>query len=389
MGTKLHLQLEDIYSDPYGFTYSEVAETIGEEQADKLYHNLYSGPNGKKQSTIRIKEVFRGPDTQKYAFELSDGYCIETVSIKRKTGTTVCVSTMIGCPVGCIFCASGKNGFIRNLTPSEIVQQVVLVSGKVNRIVFMGMGEPLFNYDNVIKAIHILRDRKGLNFPTDGITISTSGPLPQMKKIREEHLKIQLTLSLHATNQRTRNYIMPHMKGYDIEEVVQSTLSYSERHNRTVTIAYLLIPGLNDRLSDVKQLGRWFRGKNVLINLLQYNETDCKVVRRPNKQELVAFRDKLNDVGLTVKIRESRGGSIKAACGQLVSKLNRRTDSSNVSKKTSGSTKKIVHAVQEIIPAEIKPAKCVNEERTNTIKASIAFDITRDLYERGMISAFN
>ena len=95
MGTKLHLQLEDIYSDPYGFTYSEVAETIGEEQADKLYHNLYSGPNGKKQSTIRIKEVFRGPDTQKYAFELSDGYCIETVSIKRKTGTTVCVSTMI------------------------------------------------------------------------------------------------------------------------------------------------------------------------------------------------------------------------------------------------------------------------------------------------------
>lgn len=149
------------------------------------------------------------------------------------------------------FCASGKNGFIRNLTPSEIVQQVVLVSGKVNRIVFMGMGEPLFNYDNVIKAIHILRDRKGLNFPTDGITISTSGPLPQMKKIREEHLKIQLTLSLHATNQRTRNYIMPHMKGYDIEEVVQSTLSYSERHNRTVTIAYLLIPGLNDRLSDV------------------------------------------------------------------------------------------------------------------------------------------
>ena len=340
MGTKLHLQLEDIYSDPYGFTYSEVAETIGEEQADKLYHNLYSGPNGKKQSTIRIKEVFRGPDTQKYAFELSDGYCIETVSIKRKTGTTVCVSTMIGCPVGCIFCASGKNGFIRNLTPSEIVQQVVLVSGKVNRIVFMGMGEPLFNYDNVIKAIHILRDRKGLNFPTDGITISTSGTLPQMKKISEEHLKIQLTLSLHATNQRTRNYIMPHMKGYDIEEVVQSTLSYSERHNRTVTIAYLLIPGLNDRLSDVKQLGRWFRGKNVLINLLQYNETDCKVVRRPNKQELVAFRDKLNDVGLTVKIRESRGGSIKAACGQLVSKLNRRTDSSNVSKKTSGSTKK-------------------------------------------------
>ena len=112
--------------------------------------------------------------------------------------------------------------------------------------------------------------------------------------------------------------------GKSINEVVQSVLSYSERHNRSVTIAYLLIPGVNDRANDVKQLGRWFRDKNVLINLLQYNETDCKAVRRPNKQELVAFRDKLNKVGLTVKIRESRGGNIKAACGQLVSRLNNR-----------------------------------------------------------------
>ena len=147
-----------------------------------------------------------------------------------------------------------------------------------------------------------------------------------MKKLREEHIKIQLTLSLHATNQHTRDYIMPHMKGYDIEEVVQSVLSYSERHNRCVTIAYLLIPGINDRVNDVQQLGKWFRDKNVLINLLQYNETDCKVVRRPNKQELIAFRDKLSKVGLNVKIRESRGRNIKAACGQLVSRLNVRND---------------------------------------------------------------
>ena len=306
------VQATDIYKDPYGYTYSEMVGVLGEVEADKFYRELYSGSqSSNKYKTITIKEIFRGPDTQKYAFELSDGYCIETVSIKRKTGTTVCVSTMIGCPVGCIFCASGENGFVRNLTPSEIVQQVILINGRVNRIVFMGMGEPLFNYDNVIKSIHILRDRKGLDFPTDGITISTTGPLPQMKKLREEHLKIQLTLSLHATNQHVRDYI-------------QSVLSYSERHNRSVTIAYLLIPGVNDRANDVKQLGRWFRDKNVLINLLQYNETDCKAVRRPNKQELVAFRDKLNKVGLTVKIRESRGGNIKAACGQLVSRLNNR-----------------------------------------------------------------
>lgn len=236
------VQATDIYKDPYGYTYSEMVGVLGEVEADKFYRELYSGSqSSNKYKTITIKEIFRGPDTQKYAFELSDGYCIETVSIKRKTGTTVCVSTMIGCPVGCIFCASGENGFVRNLTPSEIVQQVILINGRVNRIVFMGMGEPLFNYDNVIKSIHILRDRKGLDFPTDGITISTTGPLPQMKKLREEHLKIQLTLSLHATNQHVRDYIMPHMKGYDINEVVQSVLSYSERHNRSVTIAVLIL----------------------------------------------------------------------------------------------------------------------------------------------------
>ena len=334
MVKKVSVHATDVYKDPYGYTYSEMVSILGEIEANKFYRELYSSSqNSNKYKTITIKEIFRGPDTQKYAFELSDGYCIETVSIKRKTGTTVCVSTMIGCPVGCIFCASGGNGFVRNLTPSEIVQQVILIKGRVNRIVFMGMGEPLFNYDNVIKSIHILRDRKGLNFPTDGITISTTGPLPQMKKLREEHLKIQLTLSLHATNQHVRDYIMPHMKGYDIDGVVQSVLSYSERHNRSVTIAYLLIPGVNDRANDIKQLGRWFRGKNVLINLLQYNETNCKAVRRPNKQELVAFRDKLNKAGLTVKIRESRGSNIKAACGQLVSKLNNRNNISASPKK--------------------------------------------------------
>ena len=169
------VQATDIYKDPYGYTYSEMVGVLGEVEADKFYRELYSGSqSSNKYKTITIKEIFRGPDTQKYAFELSDGYCIETVSIKRKTGTTVCVSTMIGCPVGCIFCASGENGFVRNLTPSEIVQQVILINGRVNRIVFMGMGEPLFNYDNVIKSIHILRDRKGLDFPTDGITISTT-----------------------------------------------------------------------------------------------------------------------------------------------------------------------------------------------------------------------
>lgn len=324
MDANQNLTAEMIKIDPYNYTLSEMVDVIGETEAKKLFKSIYKGTSKLSYQTIKVKDVFNGGDTRKYAFRLCDHYCIETVCIQRKTGTTVCVSTMVGCPVGCVFCESGKNGFIRNLTPSEIVQQIVLLREKVNRIVFMGMGEPLFNYDNLVKAIHILRDRDGLNFPTDGITISTVGPLQQLKKIREEHLKIQLTLSLHATDQRTRDIVMPHMKGHDIRKVVETVLSYSERHNRKVTIAYLLIPGLNDRSSDVRQLGKWFRGKNVLINLLQYNETSNSRIKRPNKQQLVAFKTRLEDAGLEVKLRESRGNRIKAACGQLVSEYNRQ-----------------------------------------------------------------
>ena len=315
---------EEILNDPYGFTLKEMTDVLGEQEAQNLFNLLYKKKPNPKYQTVKIKEIQQGGDTSKYAFELTDGYRIETVCIKRKTGTTVCVSTMVGCPVGCIFCESGSNGFIRNLTPSEIVQQVVLLKEKVNRIVYMGMGEPLFNYNSLIKSIHILRDRNGYNFPTDGITVSTVGPLKQLKKLREEHLKIQLSLSLHATNQTTRDKVIPHMSGNKIEDVVEAVLSYSERHNRKITIAYLLLPGVNDRPSDVRQLSRWFRGKNVLINLLQYNNTKCFDMKSPNKQQLVAFKNLLEREGLEVKLRESRGGKIKAACGQLVSEHNKK-----------------------------------------------------------------
>ena len=248
---------------------------------------------------------------------------IETVFIKRRDGGTVCVSTQVGCSVGCIFCESGRNGFVRNLTPSEIVQQVVLIRQKVNRIVFMGMGEPLFNYDNLIAAIHILRDRNGLNFPTDGITVSTVGPVNQLKKLREEHLKIQLTISLHAATQAARNCIIPHMHMYAIEDVVKQALSYSQRHNRKVVFAYLLLPGINDRSSDIRQLAKWFKGKNVMINVLQYNPTSNSKIRAPQKQEMVAFKHQLEQTGLEVTMRVSHGREIKAACGQLANTYNK------------------------------------------------------------------
>ena len=328
--------VDKIKENPYDYTFEELVDCMPEEVAKRFFYSLYKG-NRKSNATMKIKDIYNGADTRKYAFELKDGYCIETVCIKRKTGFTVCVSTKVGCPVGCIFCASGSNGFIRNLTAAEIVQQVVLVNEKINRIVFMGMGEPLLNYDALIKAIHILRDRRGLNFPTDGITISTVGPLVQLKKLREEHIKIQLTLSLHATNQKTRDKLLPHMKGNSIHKIVEAVLSYSERHNRKITIAYLLIPGLNDSSADVRQLGRWFREKNVMINLLQYNETENSHLKRPTKQQLVAFKGRLEMAGLDVKLRESRGNNIKAACGQLTSKYNRQQKMKKTFKAMRGS----------------------------------------------------
>lgn len=170
-----------ICSDPYGCTFEEIVELLGEKSGRAFFRTLYKEKPKIQNQTIKVNSIENGGDTKKYAFELNDGYCIETVSITRKTGTTVCVSTMVGCPIGCTFCESGSNGFIRNLSASEIVQQVILMKDKINRIVFMGMGEPLLNYDTLIKAIHILRDRNGLDFPTDGITISTVGPLKELK----------------------------------------------------------------------------------------------------------------------------------------------------------------------------------------------------------------
>ena len=315
---------EEVKRDPYNYTYQQAAEALGEEAARPWFASLYRSAPDPKNQTIKVKTTYKSRDTEKYVYELSDGRCIETVFIKRRDGGTACVSTQVGCPVGCIFCESGRHGFFRNLTPSEIVQQVVLIRRKVNRIVFMGMGEPLFNYDNLIQAIHILRDRNGLNFPTDGITVSTVGPVEQLKRLREEHLKIQLTISLHAASQAERNRVMPHMSKYDIHQIVEAALSYSQRHNRTVVFAYLLLPGINDKHVDFRQLAKWFAGKNVMINVLEYNETSSCSIRKPSRQAMELFKHRLENAGLTVKMRVSHGRDIKAACGQLAGKYNRK-----------------------------------------------------------------
>ncbi len=270
---------------------------------------------------LKLLKVCKDLNTKKYLFELNDGNVIETVCIKRRTGVTVCVSTQVGCAVQCIFCASGKHGLIRNLTATEIVQQILSVKERFNRIVFMGIGEPLHNYSSLLESIHILRDRNGLNFPTDGITISTVGPLSGLRKLREEHLKIQLVLSLHATRQSVRNQLIPGMKHNSIEATIKAFLSYGKRHNRKITIAYLLLPGVNDNISDKRQLAKWFKGKNVRLNILPLNKT-IGSFRYATRNQLQLFKRDLEAFGLEVTIRETQGRNIQAACGQLAAKNN-------------------------------------------------------------------
>jgi 23S rRNA (adenine2503-C2)-methyltransferase len=196
----------------------------------------------------------RGGRSEKILFGLADGYAIETVLIRRHDGYTACVSSQVGCAFACRFCASGQAGLKRNLTPGEIVEQVVRLGPKVNRIVFMGIGEPLNNYANVLAAIRILRDREGMAFPTSGITISTIGIPKGLKALREEHVRINLTISLHATTQETRTRLIPGAAKHDIREVVTRALSWAERHNRIVTFVYLVLPGINDTRADLDRL---------------------------------------------------------------------------------------------------------------------------------------
>ena len=310
----------DLVLNPTNCLYSEFENQFGKQSADSIFSSLY---NQTKQSTYRQiipVNIVHDSSTTKYVFKLHDNRQIETVCIKRKTGITVCLSTQVGCSIGCLFCESGKNGFYRNLTASEIVQQFLFVEESINRIVFMGIGEPLNNYDEVIRAIHILRDRRGIDFPTDGISISTVGPMPTLARLKQESLKIQLVISLHATDQETRNHLIPGMKRYSINEIISEAFAYQRKHNRKLSIAYLLLPGINDSDGNVGKLIQWFSNKNVVINLMKYNGTNSQRFITATEKCIKLFKSKLTNGGLEVTVRESTGKGLNAACGQLITK---------------------------------------------------------------------
>ena len=259
--------------------------------------------------------------TTKFLFKLSDGAAVETVLMKYNFGNSVCVSSQVGCRMKCDFCASSKLSFERNLTPGEIVQQIILVSKyigeKVSNIVFMGIGEPFDNYDNVMKAIRILNEPHGLGIGARHITVSTSGLVPQILRFADEGIQANLSISLHATTDELRDKVMPVNKAYNIKVLLQACKKYIEKTNRRITFEYAVMYGLNDTIRDACRLADLLDGMLCHVNLIPINPVEGAAYKRPSQNIMMNFRDALNNRGITATIRRELGSDVDAACGQL------------------------------------------------------------------------
>ena len=274
-------------------------------------------------SSLQIIDVFTsGIDgTQKYLFRLHDGNIIESVLMKYKHGNSVCVSSQVGCRMGCRFCASTLGGLTRNLLPGEILDQVYQIqkySGeRVSNLVLMGTGEPLDNYDNVVKFIRMLSDEHGLNISQRNITISTCGIVPRIYDLAKEKLQITLALSLHAATQEKRMELMPIAYKYNLNDVIEACRYYYEQTGRRLTFEYSLVGGVNDTEKDVQQLVSLVGGLNCHINLIPVNPIKERSYVQSNAKVIMNFKTKLEKCGINATIRREMGRDIGGACGQL------------------------------------------------------------------------
>ena len=256
--------------------------------------------------------------SEKFLFELSDGEKIESVLIWEDRRVTLCVSTQVGCPLGCTFCATGNMGFKRNLTAGEIVDQAVaLEHHNITNAVLMGMGEPLLNYENTIMAIRILNNEMGLTLRAKGITLSTAGIPAMIDKLAEENLKIKLAISLNAPTDEKRNQLMPINKKHPLPQLLKAVKNYTKKKKTRVTFEYVLMKDVNDSEKDALALSKLITGIPCKINLIPYNSAPDLPYERPPEEKIIAFRDYLYPRCPAVTLRRSKGEDILAACGQL------------------------------------------------------------------------
>lgn len=271
-----------------------------------------------KQEQVQISQI---DGTRKYLFLLEDGNVIESVLMRYKHGNSVCISSQVGCRMGCRFCASTLDGLVRGLRPSEMIDQIYKIGQdigeRISNVVVMGTGEPMDNYDNLLKFITLLTDENGLNISQRNLTVSTCGIVPRMRQLADEKLSITLALSLHASNQKKRLELMPVANKYDIHDVIDACKYYFDQTGRRVTFEYSLVGGVNDTDEDARELSQLIHGMNCHVNLIPVNPIKERDYVQSNVAVIAAFKNKLEKNGINVTVRREMGRDIDGACGQL------------------------------------------------------------------------
>ena len=271
-----------------------------------------------RQVDVQISAI---DGTRKYLFALSDGNVIESVLMRYKHGNSVCISSQVGCRMGCRFCASTLDGLVRGLAPSEMLDQIYRISKdigeRISNVVVMGTGEPMDNFDNLLKFIELLTDENGLHISQRNLTVSTCGIVPRMRELADYKLAITLALSLHASNQKKRLSLMPVANKYEIHEVVDACRYYFAQTGRRVTFEYSLVGGVNDTDEDAAEMSQLIRGMNCHVNLIPVNPIKERDYVQSDTESIQAFKAKLEKNGINVTVRREMGRDIDGACGQL------------------------------------------------------------------------
>ena len=326
---ELKKELQKIGEKPYRATqiyewiYSKRVQSFDEmtnlsiDLREKLKNNFSMG-------NFKIVKKLESVDgTKKYLFDINDGKgnLIESVLMQYHHGFTICVSSQIGCRMGCKFCASTGIKFERGLFPGEIVEQILAIEEdakiRISNIVFMGIGEPLDNYDNVMKAIEIINNPKALNIGARHISLSTSGIVPKIYDLADKNIQCTLSISLHSTNNEKRSEMMPINKVYPIEELMKACKYYIEKTNKRISFEYALAKSENDNLKDADELVKLLKGMLAHVNLIPINEIKDGKYTKSTNENIIKFRDYLNEKGIVATIRRELGSDIEAACGQL------------------------------------------------------------------------
>ncbi len=296
-------------------TYDEMTN-ISEALKNKLRENYQY--TALQMADVQISKI---DGTRKYLFELSDGNFVESVWMKYKHGNSVCISSQVGCRMGCRFCASTLDGLERNLLPSEMLDQIYAISRhtgeRVSNVVVMGTGEPMDNFDNLLKFITLLTDENGLHISQRNLTVSTCGIVPKMRELAEKELQITLALSLHAATDEKRKELMPIANRYSIQELVDTCEYYFEKTGRRLTFEYSLVAGVNDRDEDAKNLANLIGHLNCHVNLIPVNPVVERGFTEPDHTAVISFKNKLEKKSVNVTIRREMGRDIDGACGQL------------------------------------------------------------------------